>query len=172
MATETNSPANGATRVSDRKRIPMSVPRQKLAAPEIPGYHLHWMKGTPDRLQQAEQGGYEFVDASETAVSNVSLGGDASRSGSTDLGTRVSVLAGDEVGPDGQPIRLYLMKIREEWHQEDLLAQGEHSERLRATLMAGKMGAEQDKNASDTSARYVGQQTTHNMFVPKPIRRV
>ncbi len=171
MASENVSPANGAARKTERVRVPMSVARQKLSAPEIPGYHLHWMKGTPDRLQQAYQGGYEFVDMKETSLGNFSLGGDAAHDGNTDMGSRVSVLAGDDVGADGQPIRLYLMKIKEEWHQEDLAQQGEHSEKIRATLMAGKMGAEQDKSSGDTAARYVGQQTSPNMFTPKPIRR-
>lgn len=173
MSIDKVSPANGAARASDRKRIPMSTPQQKLSVPEIPGYYLYWMKGTPERLGRALQGGYEFVDASETTLTNLTLGGDAVKEGNSDLGTRVSVLAGgDEMGTDGQPIRLYLMKIKEEWHQEDLLAQQAQSESLRRALAAGKVGVEEDKNASDTAARYVGDQTSRNMFQPKPIRRV
>lgn len=173
MAIEATSPANKAPDSAARRRIPMSTPRQKLSVPEIPGYHLHWMRGTPERIQQALEGGYEFVDAKETSTNNFSLGGNATKEGSTDMGTRVSVLAGgDDLGEGGQPLRLYLMKIREEWHQEDTLAQGEHSERLRAALRAGKMGAEKDTSPGDTAARYVGQQTSPNMFTPKPIRRM
>ena len=28
--------------------------------PEIPGYHLHWMRGTPSRISQALRAGYEW----------------------------------------------------------------------------------------------------------------
>ena len=171
MAIEAQSPANAAPRVTDRTRIPMSTPRQKLSVPEIPGFSLYWMKGTPDRLGQALQSGYEYVDASETALSNHSLGGDARKDGSTDLGSRVSVIAGEDIGVDGQPIRLYLMKIKEEWHQEDLRAQAGASEKLRDQLTAGKVGAEAYKGAGDVQSVYVGKESSPNMFQPKPIRR-
>ena len=39
----------------------LACAREKLWAPEIPGYHLHWMMGTPERLAQAEAAGYVFV---------------------------------------------------------------------------------------------------------------
>lgn len=171
MAIEQVSPANSAERVTERTRIPMSTGQQKLSVPEIPGYHLHWMRGTPDRLSQAIAAGYEFVDASETSVTNLSLGGDARTDGSTDMGTRVSVLAGEEVGPDGQPTRLYLMKLKEEWHQEDLAKQTDSSEKLRKTLLSGGMGQGQHEAAGDADKRYVGDRTTRNMFQPKPIKR-
>ena len=49
-----NNPANkiGKT-TSERKRIPMSVPVQRLEAPDIPGHHLHWFVGSSERLQRA-----------------------------------------------------------------------------------------------------------------------
>lgn len=171
MAIEPVSPANGSERVTERTRIPMSTGQQKLSVPDIPGFHLHWMKGTADRLQQAIAAGYEFVDQSETRVTNLSLGGDARHDGSTDMGSRVSVLAGEEIGPDGQPVRLYLMKLKEEWHQEDQAKQTDSSERLRKTLLSGGMGQGQHESAGDADKRYVGAQTSRNMFQPKPIKR-
>ena len=100
MAIEAQSPANAAPRVTDRTRIPMSTPRQKLSVPEIPGYYMYWMKGTPDRLEQALDSGYEFVDRKETTLSNHLIGGDTKLEGNSDLGSRVSVLAGEDIGPD------------------------------------------------------------------------
>ena len=169
MAIENVSPSNGASRVTDRTRIPMSTGQQKLSVPEIPGYHLHWMRGEPERIQQAMAAGYTFVEADETNQVNLSLGGDAKKSGNTDLGTRISALAGSELGNDGQPLRLYLMKLPEEWHQEDLKAQEDKSNHIRRALMSGKIGAENDTNSSDTNSRYVKEAS--NMFQPKPIRR-
>ena len=170
MAIEAVSPANGKERVTDKTRIPMASGQQKLSVPDIPGYHLHWMMGTPDRLQQALQGGYEFVEESETRQINLQIGGDAKKSGNSDMGTRVSSLAGSEIGTDGQPVRLYLMKIKQEWHEEDLRIQAGKSNHVREALLKGQIGAEQDTD-NDNAHRYVGQQTNRNMFQPKPIRR-
>jgi len=169
MATQV-SPANGPAPITERSRIPMSVPRQKLSVDDIPGYHLHWMKGTPDRLEQALQAGYEFVHKKETLLANHSIGGDSKEDGGTDLGSRVSVSAGDELDGEGQPVRLYLMKIKQEWHEEDMKAQEGKSELLRQAMLQGNVGADA-ANAGDQSNRYVGAQTNRNMFQPRTIRR-
>jgi len=100
-----------------RERVPMSVPQQKLAVPDIPGYHCHWMADRVGRLIQAMNAGYEFVRPEEVYINNIGLANDISQSGSTDLGTRISVVGG--AGEAGQVLRLYLMKIRQEWWEED-----------------------------------------------------
>jgi hypothetical protein len=101
-----NPASKSDTLTAERKRIPMSVPVQKLEAPDIPGYHLHWFTGTPERIQRALDAGYEFVDDAEAGLNNTTLGGTSTRTGNTDMGSRVSVVSGNEVGLDGQPVRL------------------------------------------------------------------
>lgn len=154
--------------ISERKRIPMSVPVSKLEAPDIPGYHLHWFNGTPDRLQRALDGGYEFVDEQEMKLNNVSLGGVSTASGNTDMGSRVSVVSGSEVGRDGQPIRLILMKIKQEWYDEDRRLIENRNEQVAAALRGGLLGSEQDKG-NDTNFRYVDKAKTKipDLFMPK-----
>ena len=169
MAIDKVSPANGAARKSERTRVPMSAPQQKLAVPEIPGYYMYWMKGTPERLQKALGAGYEFVDYDEVQLTNVAIGGDATKNGNSDMGSRVSVISGEEVGPDNQPIRLYLMKIKEEWHQEDLAQQGQHSEKLIHALKNGQIGSEKDSGAGDNSARYAKAKISHVLRVRSSI---
>ena len=66
----------------ERKRIPMSVPVQRLEVAEIPGYHLHWFLSTPERLQRALDGGYEFVIINYDGVKIVS---DEIKNGGFDL---------------------------------------------------------------------------------------
>lgn len=88
-------------------RVPLGVPRSKLATPQIPGYHLHWLNDEPGRLDQAEAGGYEFVLTKE-------LQGE---SGNTDLGEKVSRIVGRN--EDGTPLRAFLMKLKETWYRED-----------------------------------------------------
>ncbi len=161
---------NPGTKVgtSERKRIPMSVPVQKLEAPDIPGYHLHWFNGTPERLQRALDGGYEFVDEREVKPKNVSLGSDSTASGNTDMGSRVSVVSGTEIGRDGQPLRLVLMKIKQEWYEEDQKLIDQRNEQVAASIRGGAVGAENER-AGDAQHRYVDKNRTKmpDMFIPK-----
>lgn len=99
-----------------RRRIPLSVPRRKLEASPIPGFVLYWFKES--NMEIAVQAGYEFVDAQEVVINQTNEAGSSLDSGNTDLGSRVSVI-GDRVGERGVPERLLLMKIREDWWQED-----------------------------------------------------
>jgi len=128
------------TTMPERERIPMSLPLLKLAVPDIPGYHLHWMRGDAARIAQATRAGYEFVDADEVNVTNTGLADDASQSGNSDLGSRVSVLGGSTPDQQGQPERLYLMKIRQEWWEKDQAALGDKQEAMANTLRGGAPG--------------------------------
>ncbi len=161
------SNTNGKTK-AERKRVPMSVPVQRLEAPEMPGFHLHWFLGTAERLQRAIDGGYEFVDEREIKINNVSLGGDSAVSGNTDLGSRVSVVSGQEIGKDGQPTRLVLMKIRLEWYEEDQKLVDDRNEQIAAALRGGDLGAEKEASG-DARHRYVDKSRTQipDLFKPK-----
>ena len=145
------NPANVPQKAKvERDRIPMSLPQQKLAVPEIPGYHLHWMRGTPSRIGQALRAGYEFVNEGEVDV--IGHGVADIKSGNTDMGTRVSVSAGQHVGEDGNEERLYLMKIKQEWWESDQKALEDRNEQIAATLRGGQV----DGGAGgDTSNRYI-----------------
>lgn len=160
------NPANAVGKpVEERKRVPMTLPMLKLEVPEIPGYHLHWMRGTPDRIAQAEKAGYEFVDESEVDINNTSLGGDATKSGNTDLGSRVSQIAGEEIGADGQPIRLILMKQKLEWYEEDQKILQRRNDSIADTLLAGMQsgtvgGQDQGEMTADVAQRYVDSKRT------------
>ena len=160
MALEKLNPGSSAQPVAaERKRIPMSVPVQRLEVPDIPGYHLHWFLSTPERLQRAIDGGYEFTEEREVKINNVSLGGDSAISGSTDMGSRVSVVSGQEVGKDGQPTRLVLMKIKQEWWDEDQIAVEARNTKVRDALLGGMIGAENDR-PGDAQHRYVDKSRT------------
>ena len=169
MARETVNPATvNESNIAERKRVPMSVPVSRLTAPDIPGYHLHWFIGSAERLQRALDGGYEFVDEREMKINNVSLGSTSTASGNTDMGSRVSVVSGQEVGKDGQPTRLILMKIRQEWWEEDQKLVENRNEQVAAALRGGLLGAEQDA-PGDRQHRYVDKARTvvPDLFKPK-----
>jgi len=143
----------------------MSVPVQKLEAPAISGYHLHWFTSDPARLERATSGGYEFVDERECGINNTTLGGISTRTGNTDMGSRVSVVSGQELGKDGQPQRLILMKIKQEWYDEDQkLVEGRNNQVV-DTLLGGMQGT-----GGDQSNRYVDKSRTNipEFFKRKP----
>lgn len=152
-----NRPGKGK---EERKRIPMSVPVQKLEAPDIPGYHLHWFNGTPDRIQRAINGGYEFVDSSEVQPNSVGLGNDSTASGNTDLGSQVSVIGGSELGADNQPIRMILMKIKLEYYEEDQKILEARNDQIADALKGGRLGGEQAPDKGELNLRYVGSKST------------
>lgn len=164
---ETPSPANQReTRVTEATRIPMSLPELKLYVPDIPGYHLHWFRGA--RVGRAQQAGYEFVDPLEVTITNTSLADDASKSGNSDLGSRVSVVAGDADPANGSVERLYLMKIRQEWHEKDMAALEAKNEQIAAALRGNGDVA---PNPYGNEQRYIpsrGKQS--NLFTPKQRR--
>lgn len=156
------NPANkaGSEAQVKRARIPMSLPTLKTEVPDLPGYHLHWMSGTPQRLAQAQRAGYEFVQMEEIQLANVPLGGDALDQGSTDMGGRVSIVAGG-VGEDGQASRLYLMKLKEEFWLEDQSRLQARNDSIADALTAGLTGAgAQGESADDVQRRYVDRSRT------------
>jgi len=153
-----NNPANSkdqdkTNQLGMRKRIPMSVPKAKLAVPEIDGYHLHWINDYAGRVIQATQGGYEFVTEEEAMVNSFSLGSASDLNGNTDMGSRVSVVVGKN--EDGTALRAYLMKIRNEWFVEDQAVAQERVDAVDGQIKRGRVGADADKNQSDTVNRYV-----------------
>ena len=153
---------------TERTRIPMSVPVQSLEVREIPGYHLHWFLGTPARIQRALDAGYEFVDENEIVPNAVGLGGNSAVSGSTDLGSRVSKVSGQEVGKDGQPVSLMLMKIKLEWWEADQQLVEDRNTQIRDALLGGMIGAEHDA-PGDAQHRYIdkSRSTVPEFFKPK-----
>jgi hypothetical protein len=156
---------------AERKRIPMSVQVQRLEAQEIPGYHLHWFTGDSARIARAQAAGYEFVGADELSINSVGIGTDSIHSGNTDMGSRVSIVSGQEVGKDGQPMRLVLMKIKLELYEEDQSLVEAQNEKVAASIRGGYIGSEKDAQG-DRQHRYVDEKRTNipNLFTPKRSR--
>lgn len=161
----TPNPANAPDKQKPgRDRIPMSLPQQKLAVPEIPGYHCHWMRGDAARLHQAMRAGYAFVDQDEVDLNTFGLGDGPESSGHTDLGSRVSLVSGK--GENGGVERLYLMKLPLELWEQDQAAMAVRQEQI-AGQLRGDRGFSQA--GLDTDHRYAGRQSSENrnLFIPK-----
>lgn len=136
--------------------VPMSQGAQTLAVPEKDGYHRRWFRSDPGRIARAQRAGYTFVDPQEVELYNTDLGGDANVSGNTDMGTRVSVISGDEPDSTGQPARMYLMECPLELHEYSREILADRNEGIAEALRGGKIGAgNDDETARDQQNRYV-----------------
>lgn len=157
------NPANApAKQLPTRERIPMSLPVQKLAVPEIPGWHCHWMRGDPQRINQALRAGYTYVDQDEVDMSTFGVANGPGDSGHSDLGTRVSFISGREA--DGGVERLYLMKLPMEYWLQDQGKYAEMQEQTAAQLRGQKGFIEA---GGDNSNRYANVEVNKNIFLPK-----
>lgn len=114
QTTELSNPASSAAERKRPPRRPMSSARQRLQTVEIPGWHQHWFK--EENVPLALEAYYEFVDKDEVHMNQLNVSLDGASKG-TDLGSRVSLIA--DKSESGSPVRAYLMKIREEYWQED-----------------------------------------------------
>jgi hypothetical protein len=94
------------------RRNSIGVPRLSLAVTnDIPGYHLCWMNDDGN-VQNAIDSGYEFVLRGETELAN----------GITPLNIDQTDKIKQKVGTtqQGDVLYAYLMKIKLEWHEEDM----------------------------------------------------
>lgn len=160
------NPANPPQRgVTERSRIPMNLPMAKLAVPEIPGYYLYWFLG--QNVQRAQKAGYEFVTEDEADVVNTGLADDANSNGNTDLGTRVSRVAGGLIEGSLEPQRLYLMKLRNEWHDQDVAALEKVNDRVAEAIMGGNVtgAGAPEETAKDRQLRYLKK--GQDLFIKK-----
>lgn len=155
------NPANPPAR-SVGRRVSMALPTLKLAVPELPGHVLYWFRGTGQRLQQAMNAGYTFVDRDELTLQGHGLANSYDIDGNSDLGTRVSVTAGGEDSP-GQSGRLYLMKIKKELWLEDEQLVDERHEQIAGQLRGDKGFSEA---GMDASQRYTRGEN-RNMFTKR-----
>jgi len=94
------------------RRVPLGTPRTKLTfTGKEPGYVYRVVNDDPGRLQAAVNGGYEFV-VDEKSV----LGEDVENT--REMGAKVTRNVGG-LNQQGQPRKGYLMKIRQDWYDED-----------------------------------------------------
>lgn len=166
---EKANPASAPRReATSAGRIPMSVPQLKLEAPDIPGFHCHWMLGTEARITQAKRAGYTFVEPDEVALNYRGIGDDPTEGGNTDMGSLVSVVAGGDVDRGGNAVRLVLMKLRSEWWDDDQRALEKSSDALIEALKAGRISAaEAGETQADQKTRYVDPRRPNQMFTKR-----
>ena len=102
---------------------------------QIDGYHLHVFTDKGGRIQSAMDNGYEFVRPDEVGGVSENV---VSRNG--DLGERIRYLVNPRA--EGTEQYGYLMKIRQEWHEEDQAELQAKNNRIDSAIRKGKMGGD------------------------------
>lgn len=125
-----------------RQRVPFSAQRKRLQVDaKFPGYHIRWFNDQDDRLQRAEDAGYEYVHRKEVGQ----VGDRDVSNGNTDVNSRVSRVVGRT--KDNQPIRAFLMKIKDEWYRADQNKKEEQNALVDESIRAGKASGADVKNS-------------------------
>src|ERR1041385_7307743 len=149
-----NSPEQRVERmVTARNRVPMSVPHRTLEVPNIPGFYTHWVVSSAGRIAQALRAGYTFVEQSELPGYEYNSAHVTGTEGNSDLGSRVSVVAGGYDDDSKQSLRLYLMKLPDEFREADNAARDAEGMEFIGELRSNVNPNNQ--TSGDTSNRYV-----------------
>jgi hypothetical protein len=124
---------DGATR---KRRSVFNGTESKISVnQQIPGYHLYVFTDTGSRIQQAMDSGYEFVRPDEVGGVSENV---VSRNG--DLGERIRFLVNPRA--EGSEQYGYLMKIRQEWYEEDQAELQAKNNLIDASIRKGKSPSE------------------------------
>ena len=93
------------------RRNSFGAPKLSMAVTvEVPGHHLCWMNDNGN-VEKALEGGYDFVSKHETEIEN------GVSPSNVDMTDRIKLKVGTLEG--GAPLYAYLMKIKNEWYEED-----------------------------------------------------
>lgn len=121
-----------------RNRGAFNGTRGKLqVGKQIQGYHLYFFNDEPGRIQAALDAGWEFVSPEEVGYASTNV-----TNRNVDLGGRVSVVGSKN--DMGQPVQQVLLKIKQEWWEEDQADIQRRNDKTDAAIRKGKGGANVD----------------------------
>jgi hypothetical protein len=113
------------------RRNSIGVPRLTLAVKfQIPGYHLCWMNDDGN-VEQAVDSGYEFVTRGETELES------GVTPSNVDIGDKIKQKVGTT--QQGDILYAYLMKIKQEWHEEDMAAIEAQNKQIEDAIASGSI---------------------------------
>jgi len=128
---KTRSRRNTFNGTEGKMRVANAVPSNE---------NWHWINDSPGRINQAVDGGYEFVTAAEAGGMTNSNATDRN----VDLGDKVRVLVGRQ--EDGGPLFAYLMKIPKDWFEEDQSSIQQRNDMVDDAIRRGKKPGNDDQN--------------------------
>jgi hypothetical protein len=97
------------------------------------GYHPYWRNDMDGRVQEALANGYEFVSPDE--IEEVSLRISAEEMSKE----KVSRIVG--YTDRGDPIRAFLMKIKKEWHEENMAFYKKRNDAIDVAIRSGNVAS-------------------------------
>jgi hypothetical protein len=100
------------------------------------GYYCHWLNDYPNRINEAQANGYEFVSPEETDDYQDGHGVGTYTADSTS--TKVSRIVG--TNDQGDPLLAYLMKIRQEWKAENDAFHQRRPDAIDQEIRSGTLG--------------------------------
>lgn len=122
--------------------------QQKLYASPIPGWKLHWASELDGMLESRLGSGWDFVTQAEQAHNPLN----------TDSGGKVSVIGGSK--PSGEPYRMYLLKIPEEWYLQQKKREQQQLDKVNQTIHRGSLnnGIPAGKQYTPREGRSIGEE--------------
>jgi len=121
-ATENVSGAGAPEPTQRRRRASVGGHALKLNAPTRPGWTRRWFNDAGNRIADAHELGYTFVEADDIK--------------SSDVGSRVSRLVGTKEGGGG--LTAYLMETPDELFAEGMSEKEAHNRQIDDALVAGR----------------------------------
>lgn len=104
-----------------RRRAKVGGHALKLLAPTREGYVRRWVNDDGNRIAEAGELAYEYVEDPDTK--------------STDVGSRISRLVGTKA--NGEPLRAYLMETPKELYAEGFAEKEAHNRQIDEAISAG-----------------------------------
>ena len=113
------------------RRSSFGAPKLSMAVTvEVPGHHLCWMNDDGN-VEKALESGYEFVSKHETEIEN------GVAPSNVDMTDRIKLKVGTLEG--GAPLYAYLMKIKNEWYEEDMNAIEQENRKIEEAIAGGNI---------------------------------
>ena len=113
------------------RRNSIGVPRLTLAVKfDIPGHHMCWMNDDGN-VESALDSGYEFVTRGETELE------DGVSPSNVDMSDRIKQKVGTT--QQGDVLYAYLMKIKNEWHEEDMASIESQNKQVEDAIASGNI---------------------------------
>jgi len=128
-----------------KNRVPLGGIRRKMSFDnQEEGYVYRWVNDNRLRLTEAQEAGYEFVDASGGSVGDPDVANEGGQSIDSRTGKNVGVKE------DGSPLRAYLMRIKKDWYEEDQAEKQARVDDLETAIASGA-----DEHATRIDKRYI-----------------
>jgi len=96
----------------------------------VPGHHLCWMNDDGN-VEKALESGYEFVSKHETEIEN------GVSPSNVDMTDRIKLKVGTLEG--GDALYAYLMKIKNEWYEEDMNTIEQENRKIEEAIAGGNI---------------------------------